>query len=242
MSNKTYFNWSTGKDSALALYRTIQNPLFDITALVTTVNSDMERVSMHGLRNELLLQQVKSIGIPLKIISLSGNVSMAAYDETMRKAMDELKSEGFTHTVFGDIFLEDLKEYRERKLNEVGIQAEFPLWEENTKNLLEEFISLGFKAITVCVNAKLLDQSFVGRIIDKQFLEDLPSGVDPCGENGEFHTFVFDGPIFKTPIDFKIGEKVLRRYQSTEDEEDQCFQTDDKLKWDTSFWYCDLYV
>ena len=140
------------------------------------------------------------------------------------------------------IFLEDLKQYREQKLNEVGIQAEFPLWKENTKNLLEEFISLGFKAITVCVNAKLLDESFVGRIIDKQFLEDLPRGVDPCGENGEFHTFVFDGPIFKTPVDFKIGEKVLRSYQSTEDEEDQCFQTDDKLKWDTSFWYCDLYV
>ncbi|EIJ39465.1 PP-loop superfamily ATP-utilizing enzyme [Galbibacter orientalis DSM 19592] len=242
MSNKTYFNWSTGKDSALALYKTLQNPLFDIAALVTTVNSDMERVSMHGLRNELLLKQAKSIEIPLKIISLSGNVSMATYDETMKTAMNELKSEGFTHTVFGDIFLEDLKQYREQKLNEVGIQAEFPLWKENTKNLLEEFISLGFKAITVCVNAKLLDESFVGRIIDKQFLEDLPRGVDPCGENGEFHTFVFDGPIFKTPVDFKIGEKVLRSYQSTEDEEDQCFQTDDKLKWDTSFWYCDLYV
>lgn len=246
MPYKTYFNWSTGKDSALALYKILKNPNFTIDKLVTTINSDLDRVSMHGLRNELLFKQVENIGIPLKTIALSGNVSMSTYDSTMKQAMNELKSEGYTHAVFGDIFLEDLKTYREEKLQEVGVKSEFPLWKIDTKALIENFIALGFKAITVSVNAKLLDKSFVGRIIDQQFIDDLPAEVDVCGENGEFHTFVFDGPLFKSPVSFKIGEKVLKTYTPAKSNNDNCFKDDECFKdekevtWDTSFWYCDL--
>ncbi|MCM5664420.1 Dph6-related ATP pyrophosphatase [Galbibacter mesophilus] len=240
MPNKTYFNWSTGKDSALALYKILQQSAFNIDLLVTTVNSDLNRVSMHGLRNDLLYKQAESIGIPLKTIELSGDVSMKTYDKVMKNAMNELKQKGFTHTVFGDIFLEDLKTYRESKLHEVGVEPIFPLWKLDTKELLKEFLALGFKAITVSVNAKLLDETFVGRVLDHQFLEDLPENVDPCGENGEFHTFVFDGPIFKNPVNYEIGEKVLKSYSPSKSEEDSCFQDKDTVTWDTSFWYCDL--
>ncbi|QLE00462.1 diphthine--ammonia ligase [Galbibacter sp. BG1] len=240
MPNKTYFNWSTGKDSALALYKMQEQSAFNIDLLVTTVNSDLNRVSMHGLRNDLLFKQAESIGIPLKTIELSGDVSMKTYDKVMKTAMNELQQESYTHTVFGDIFLEDLKKYRESKLGEVGIKPVFPLWKMDTKKLMEEFLDLGFKAIIVSVNAKLLDESFVGKVIDKKFIEELPEGVDVCGENGEFHTFVFDGPIFKKPVNFEIGEKILKSYSPSKNQDDSCFQDDDEITWDTSFWYCDL--
>ncbi|QHI36073.1 hypothetical protein IMCC3317_14260 [Kordia antarctica] len=235
---KAYFNWSTGKDSSLALYHVLRQKEYSITQLVTTVNKDYERVSMHGLREELLDTQVERLQIPLKKIYFPAEVSMSSYDETMRKATEELVANGFQYGIFGDIFLEDLRNYREEKLKEVGIIGVFPLWKQDTKALIKEFISLGFKAITVCVNAKLLDESFVGRILDESFLNDLPSTVDPCGENGEFHTFVFDGPLFSSPIDFTIGEKVLKTYSPSKKEEDTC--SSDDSTWDTAFWYCDL--
>ncbi|CAM4299874.1 diphthine--ammonia ligase [Gillisia limnaea] len=236
---KAYLNWSSGKDAAYSLYKLQQENTLRVEKLVTTLNSEVDRVSMHGLRKELLILQAKSIGLPIDIIALEGNVSMQSYNSKMHSAVSKLLGEGFTHSVFGDIFLEDLKEYREEQLARVGIQAVFPLWKQNTHQLISDFIDSGFKAITVCVNAKVLDRSFCGRIIDQKFVEDLPSGVDPCGENGEFHTFVFDGPIFKNPIEFEKGEIVQRSYNAREDEEDNCF-TDDVKSWDTSFWYCDL--
>ena len=235
---KAYFNWSTGKDSSLVLYHVLQQKEYNLTQLVTTVNKDYERVSMHGLREALLDAQVERLQLPLKKIYFPAEVSMSSYDETMRKATKELVEDGFTHAIFGDIFLENLRKYREEKLQEVGITGVFPLWKQDTKALIKEFISLGFKAITVCVNAKLLDASFVGRIVDENFLNDLPDTVDPCGENGEFHTFVFDGPIFSSPIDFVIGEKVLKTYAPSKKEEDVC--SSDNSNWDTAFWYCDL--
>lgn len=234
---KAYFNWSSGKDSALALYQVLQAKEYSVTQLVTTVNKDFERVSMHGLREELLDAQVAQLQIPLQKIYFPAEVSMTAYDTTMRIATQKLSAQGFQYGIFGDIFLEDLRSYREQKLKEVGITGVFPLWKKDTKTLLKEFLQLGFKAITVCVNAQLLDESFVGRILDESFINDLPSGVDPCGENGEFHTFVFDGPIFSTPIQFSVGEKVLKTYSSSKDE-DSC--TTSNSSWDTSFWYCDL--
>lgn len=239
--NKTYFNWSTGKDSALALYKMLQDSNFSIDLLVTTTNNDFQRVSMHGLREELLEKQTESIGLPLHKIPFSANVTMDDYSATMKSEMGFLKEKGYTHGVFGDIFLEDLKAYRDTKLSEVGIKGVYPLWKQNTKELLKEFLELGFKAITVCVNAKLLGEEFVGRTIDEQFIKDLPQNVDPCGENGEFHTFVFDGPIFSKPIEFEIGEKVLRSYTLHKNEDDNCHQSKQKQKnYDTSFWYCDL--
>ena len=238
--DKIYFNWSSGKDSALALYRTLNQSENQVDFLLTNINKDVNRVSMHGLRETLLDAQANAIGIPLRKIEFSGNVTMSEYDEVMKKSMAKIVKEGYTKCVFGDIFLEDLKAYRDTKLAQVGVKGIYPLWKENTLDLLKEFIALGFKAITVCVNAKYLDKSFVGRIIDDQFIKDLPEGVDVCGENGEFHTFVFDGPIFKKPVAFEIGEKVHKTYQPSKNDDDNCFQKDDKQTWDTGFWYCDL--
>ena len=235
---QTYFNWSSGKDSALALYRLLQNKDYYITTLVTTVNTDTNRVSMHGLRNELLDMQLKALGFPHQKIELSGNVSMQSYDNIMRKAMEKLALEN-DFAAFGDIFLEDLKTYREERLAEKSIKGIFPLWKNNTHDLIEEFLSLGFKAITVCVNAKLLDKSFVGRELNRSFFDDLPKEVDPCGEHGEYHSFVYDGPIFKAPVNFKIGEKVYKKYESVNNQDDDCFSNDNQ-DWDTGFWYCDL--
>lgn len=235
---KAYFNWSTGKDSSLALYHILKNKEYEVTQLVTTVNKDFERVSMHGLREALLDAQVERLQLPLQKIYFPAQVSMSIYDETMKKATGELVAQGYKYGIFGDIFLEDLRKYREEKLQEVGITGVFPLWKKETTALLKELLALGFKAITVCVNAKLLDKSFVGRIIDESFFNELPDTVDPCGENGEFHTFVFDGPIFSSPIDFTIGEKVLKTYTPSKKEEDTC--ASDDSSWDTAFWYCDL--
>ncbi|AUC84861.1 ATP-binding protein [Polaribacter sp. ALD11] len=238
---KTYFNWSSGKDSALALYKVLQKSDYNLDLLVTTVNKDFDRVSMHGLRNELLTEQAKSIGINLKTIEFPADVTMDLYSEIMKDAMDSLVEEKYTHTIFGDIFLEDLRKYRDSKLNEVGITGVYPLWKKDTKEVLQEFLDLGFKAITVCVNAKLLGEEFVGRIINEQFIKDLPENVDVCGENGEFHTFVYDGPIFKEPVHFSIGEKVMRSYTLHDNEDDNCHQPKkEETSHDTSFWYCDL--
>jgi len=232
-----YFNWSSGKDSAFALYKMFQSKTYTISKLVTTVNTEHNRVSMHGLRNELLETQANSIGLPLYKIELSGAITMTAYDKVMKKEMLFFKEDN-EYAVFGDIFLEDLKKYREERLSEVGIKAIFPLWKTDTKELMNEFLDLGFKAITVCVNAQFLNNDFVGRIIDHDFIKELPNDVDVCGENGEFHTFVFDGPIFNYPILFTIGEKVYRTYEPIKDE-DNCF-SDTTKSWDTGFWYCDL--
>lgn len=226
---KAFFNWSTGKDSSLALYEILQDKNFNIATLVTSVNEKFNRVSMHGVQETLLNEQAKSIGLPLKKIYFPEAVSMESYGEIMKENLQELVDVDFKYSVFGDIFLEDLKIYREQKLEELNLEGVFPLWKRDTKELMQQFISLGFKAITVSVNAKLLDESFVGRVIDEKFIEDLPENVDVCGENGEFHTFVFDGPIFSKPIDFILGEKVLKTYES-----------DENTKWETSFWYCDL--
>lgn len=235
---KTYLNWSSGKDSALALYLLQNSKEYQVDKLVTTVNSEVDRVSMHGLRTELLTQQAESLGIPLELIELNGTVSMEAYNATMAQSIKSLKSEGYTHSVFGDIFLEDLKKYREDNLKKIGIEAVFPLWKIDTKKLITEFIDLGFKAITVCVNAKVLDKSFCGREVDLEFIESLPTNVDPCGENGEFHTFVYDGPNFKEPVSFEIGDIIEKRYAPSKTEDD-CFK-DKTRSWDTAFWYCDL--
>lgn len=236
---KAYLNWSSGKDAAMSLYKLQQEGGLEISKLVTTINSEVNRISMHGVRRDLLERQAQSLGLPLHIIELAGNVSMATYSQTMLEHVETLKKKSYTHSIFGDIFLEDLRDYREEQLENSGMKAVFPLWKKDTFSLINEFIDAGFKAVTVCVNAKLLDASFCGRFIDKEFIRSLPEGVDPCGENGEFHTFVYDGPIFKEPVKFEIGEKVQRSYQPSEKKDDNCF-ADKEKSWDTSFWYCDL--
>lgn len=239
---KALMNWSGGKDSALTLYKLIQSQDYEIACLLTSISEKYQRISMHGVRVDLLIAQTESIGIPLVKMEIPDMPSMEVYEETMRDTLSKLKKEGITSSIFGDIFLEDLRAYRESKLAELGMKGVFPLWKQPTDRLILEFLDLGFKTITTCVNEKYLDKSFVGRVIDEDFLKDLPSGVDPCGENGEFHTFVYDGPIFSKPVEFEIGEIVLRRYEApkTEDDADQCFsdKKEDPTKY--GFWYCDL--
>lgn len=205
---KAYFNWSSGKDSAFALYTVLSDNSFQVEYLVTTINASKNRVSMHGLSFDLLQKQVDAIGIPLHCIHLPENPSMEEYENNMLNAVSTLKGKGLTNALFGDLFLEDLKKYREQQLIQVGIKAHFPLWKKNTATLALELINQGFKAIIVCVDGRKLDKSFVGRIFDHSFINDLPDNVDPCGENGEFHTFVFDAPFFNYPVDFQIGEKI----------------------------------
>lgn len=232
--HKTYFNWSSGKDSALALYYLLQDDLFSVEELVTTVNNYYRRVSMHGLRNELLKAQTDALNIPASLIELPEMPSMKVYEQTMLATVSKLKEKGFTHSAFGDIFLEDLRDYRDKQLAKQNLKAVYPLWKRDTKALLNEFLDLGFKTIIVCANSKYFDQDFVGTVIDKHFINNLPEGVDPCGENGEFHTFCFDGPIFKHPIKFAIGEKVYREYDHPNTDDSVC--SSDKY----GVWYCDL--
>ena len=237
MQLKTYFNWSSGKDAALALYYLLQDHNYSVEHLLTSVNSFHNRVSMHGLRRELLEQQVRSLGITSSTIELPEQPSMKEYEAEMGAAVMQLHKKGFHYAAFGDIFLEDLKKYRDAQLSKLNIRAVFPLWKKNTKELLKEFLALGFKAIVVCVNAQLLEPSFAGRIIDAGFIDDLPKGVDPCGENGEFHTFCFDGPIFKKPIPFIVGEKVYREYNNPDNSNTDQNKAASKQM---GFWFCDL--
>ncbi len=213
MANQSLFNWSGGKDSALALYHTLKNPDFEVSHLMTSVNSEADRISMHGVRRSMLEAQVAAIGLPLSLLSLPGEISMEDYDALMRKQMTRFIDQGITHSVFGDIFLEDLKQYREQRLAEVGLKGYFPLWKRDTRALIQEFLELGFRTLVVSVDGSKLDKSFAGRELDEAFLKDLPENVDPCGENGEFHTFVFEGPIFNNPVTFKKGEVVGKEYK-----------------------------
>ena len=220
------FSWSGGKDSCLALHHILQNQYFEVKCLLTTVNEAYHRVSMHGVRESLLIKQANSLGIPLHRVRLPEFPDMATYEQEMKKHLTQIKAEGITHAIFGDLFLADLKAYRESKLAEIGLKAEFPLWDRNTKEVLKEFLSLGYRTIVVCAQQGLED--FCGRIIDDRFIEDLPADIDPCGENGEFHTFVFDGPLFKKPVDFSLGEKIFKTFPSSEGETPQ------------GYWYIDL--
>ena len=230
---KTYFSWSSGKDAALAFYYLQKEDNYIVEKLITTVNEHYGRVSMHGLRTELLELQAQAIGLPLSTIKLPEQPTMEVYDKIMEDQLQVLQKEGYTHCGFGDIFLEDLRIYREEQLKPFDIQGVFPLWQKDTTQLLKEFINLGFKAVIVCIKSELLEESFVGREIDESFLDDLPSNVDPCGENGEFHTFCYDGPIFKKPIKFAKGEKVFRAYKSPK-------QDSEEPESDMGFWFIDL--
>jgi len=238
MQLPSYMNWSGGKDSALCLYKALQSRQYDIRYLLTSVNAAHNRISMHGVKRELLEAQANALAIPLQTIELPEQPGMTEYEQNMLQKVNELKTQGCTHAIFGDIFLEDLKVYRENKLKEVGIKCAFPLWKIDTTELLKEFLALGFKTIIVCVNEKYLDKSFCGRIIDESFLTDLPGNVDPCGENGEFHTYCFDGPIYKEAIAFTKGEIVYRKYEAPKNIDDNC-HTDSTAN-EYGFYFCDL--
>jgi uncharacterized protein (TIGR00290 family) len=204
------FCWSGGKDSALALHALLQQSDVRIAALLTTVTEGYDRISMHGVRRELLQRQAESLRLPLHEVFIPPQCGNPIYEARMEEALLAFFNQGIRRVAFGDIFLEDLRLYREKNLDRVAMQALFPIWKRDTRDLIREFHAAGFRSVAVCVDSKVLDPSFAGRELDESFFADLPPGVDPCGENGEFHTFVYDGPIFTRPIGFTLGEVVMR--------------------------------
>lgn len=205
-------NWSSGKDAALAYYHLLQNTEYRVTQLLTTVSLDHGRVVMHGVRERLLDAQSEQMNVPVKKIYLPASPDDVTYKTSMQDALTALQKEDITGSAFGDIFLEDLRAYREQQLATVGMQALFPLWQKDTREMVGELEDVGIEAMIVCVNARQLDESFLGRRVDRKLLADLPAGVDPCGENGEFHTFVYNAPFFGKSIPIKKGAVVYREY------------------------------
>ena len=232
---KAIFCWSGGKDSAYCLHKVLAEKLFDVKYLLTTVNDKFRRISMHGVRKELLKRQAESIGIPLlKVRVIEG--TNKEYEKQMQVVLLQAKSESINNVIFGDIFLEDLRQYRENNLAKVGMRGIFPLWKTDTKNLINDFIKGKFKAVVCCTNDGYLGEKWSGREIDKAFIEQLPSNVDPCGENGEYHSFCYDAPFFKKRIDFTVGEKVYKPLEIKT--EDICILPTKVTT--RGFWYCDL--
>ena len=210
MTEKALFAWSGGKDSAMALYEVQKAEKYEISALLTTVTRDYGRISMHGVRQELLEQQAAYLGYPLEKVFISKSATNEEYESQMRDILEKYLKTSVTSVVFGDIFLEDLRKYREANLAKLRMNAVFPLWKRDTTELAHAFIDSNFKAVITCIDSKMLDKGFVGRFFDEQFLSELPPSIDPCGENGEFHSFVFDGPIFRKKLSFKQGKIVIR--------------------------------
>ncbi len=209
--NKSYLSWSSGKDAAYALHLLhAQNQLPDL--ILTTLSKAQQRVSMHGLRKVLLQQQQEQLSIPSMLLEFEANASIEAYETAMESLHTNLKNQGYQQAIFGDIFLEDLRKYREQQLQKMDFTAQFPLWGEDTHLLARKIIDAGIKAITVCINADMLPQNLLGHPYNHDFLDQLPSGVDPCGENGEFHTFCYDASYFKKPVGFEKGAVIDKSF------------------------------
>jgi len=241
MKEKIIFCWSGGKDSALALNRILQDGRYEVVTLLTTCNEHFQRVSMHGVRVELLEQQAAATGLPLEKIFVSQRSSNEEYQQKMSACLLAHKSRGVTACAFGDIFLEDLKRWREENLAKVGLRGIFPLWKIDSRELIREFFALGFGTVICCVNDACLGEDAVGRNIDPGFIASLPAEVDPCGENGEFHSFAFAGPVFKQPVRFTVGEKVYRPVAQTHpsDANPTCV-CPSSPRHTKGFWFCDL--
>ena len=210
MAEMILLSWSGGKDSAFTLHELQKSGAYQVASLVTTVTEGFDRISMHGVRRALLEQQAESIGIPLDIVWISQRSSNEEYEAKMRVVLEKYQQAGIERVAFGDIFLEDLRRYRETNLARIGMKALFPLWKRDTGEMARSFVQEGFRAFVCCVDTQALDGRFVGREFDERFLADLPATVDPCGENGEFHSFVFGGPIFGRPVPVQTGEITLR--------------------------------
>jgi uncharacterized protein (TIGR00290 family) len=209
-SEPILFCWSGGKDSAMALHTLLQQKQFSVVALLTTVTEGYDRIAMHGVRRELLQRQAESLGLPLHEVFIPPQCVNPVYESRMDEALRLFYNQSVRRVAFGDIFLEDLRAYREKNLARIGMTALFPIWKRDTRELIRAFHAANYRAIAVCIDSKVLDRSFAGRELDEAFFRDLPPQADPCGENGEFHTFVFDGPIFRTPVRIRAGEIIKR--------------------------------
>jgi uncharacterized protein (TIGR00290 family) len=208
---RVVIGWSGGKDSALALREIQRGGEYEIAALLTTCTEGFRRISMHGVRCSLLKMQAQELGLPLRKVFIARECSNADYEARIKTALLEFKAAGINKVVFGDLFLEEIRQYRDRLLAEIGMTALYPVWGRNTRDLASEFVADGFRAALVCIDPRKLAPAFAGRMFDETLLRDFPADVDPCGENGEFHTFVFDGPIFRRPIGIRPGPIVLRQ-------------------------------
>lgn len=226
---KAYFNWSSGKDSALALYHAVQSGEFDVRTLFSVVKEQEAKIAMHETSTTLLQKQAEAIGIPLTLFFMGNGDSQSHYRARMQETIAQFKRQGITTALFGDLYFEALRETRERNCAKEGIKAAFPLWNCTPEEIMSEWIRLGFRAIVTCVDGNVLDESFVGRIIDESFLKDLPPQADICGENGEYHSFVFDGPLFQHPVSFQKGQKYYVDYSEAEGSEQM-----------HRYWYLDL--
>jgi len=211
-------SWSGGKDSSLALHAALQDPSLHVEGLLTTVTEGYERISMHGVRLALLERQADAIGLPLHIARIPQRSTNDEYERATRAALAPLRANGVTHVIAGDLFLADVREYRERLVASAGMETVFPLWERDTTQLAHAFVAQGFEAILCCVDPKQIDASCAGCTYDHALLAQLPASADPCGERGEFHTFVYNGPIFRDPVAIERGEVVCR----------------------DGFWFCDI--
>jgi len=219
MDGKVIVSWSGGKDGCLALHEVLAAGGCEVVSLLTTFTSEYDRSSIHGVRRVLVERQAESLGLPLEEVFISKDITDGEYAETMGEVMERYASEGVSSVVFGDIFLGDVRRRREDNLSKAGMRGLFPLWGRDTAEVARAFIAAGFRAVTACVDSKFLDSSYAGRQFDGEFLSDLPSTADPCGENGEFHSFAYDGPIFREPVPYSLGEVVFR---------------------ENRFYYCDL--
>jgi len=230
-------HWSGGKDSAYALWKVLQEQELCVEGLVTNLSSEFRRISMHGVKEVLLDCQAAAMVLPVEKLMLPQDCSMKDYDRLVIETLQGLKQRDGEVHIFGDIFLEDLKMYRDQLVEKAGVKACYPIWQEcQTPELARRIIDAGIKAVVVCVSGKFFNPSWLGREYDEAFLADLPSGVDPCGENGEFHTFVYDCPMFTKPIDFKLEQTVNRNYAPNKEDEDcDCCKT-----WDTEFFFQEI--
>lgn len=207
---KVWLSWSSGKDSAWALHVLRSDPDVEVVGLLTTINQTADRVAMHAVRRELLEAQGQAAALPLFFVNLPWPCSNETYEERMAAACNRAIAAGVEAVAFGDLYLEDVRAYRERQMAQVGLCPLFPLWGRDTGSLANEMVNAGLRAVLTCVDPRRLDRSFAGRCFNRRLFEDLPTDVDPCGEGGEFHTFVHSGPMFDSSLAVEIGETVER--------------------------------
>lgn len=228
---KAVFNWSGGKDSALALWKVLQSGEYDVISLLTTVNRQNQRSSLHAIPAALLQKQAESVGIPLYMAELEPGGEMQGYENTMREAVEYFLARGVEHFIFGDIFLHDVKAYRERQLAPYGITVVEPLWGKTSSEIMDEFLASGLQTVVVTTMAEKLGKDFIGCSIDGGFVKKLPEDVDVCGENGEYHTFCYAGGMFRRPVDFVLGEPLYMTYP---------VRLEDGHEKDYSYWFANL--
>lgn len=231
LRKKAVFNWSGGKDSALALLKAIRSGEYEIISLLTTVNRDTRRSTMHAIPQQVLQTQADSIGIPLYVVDLTSQGDMKDYEDAMRRTVESFKIQGVTHFIFGDIFLHDVRSYREKQLMSYEIEVVEPLWDKTVTEVMDEFIQSGLKTVVVTIMADRLGKEYIGKIIDLDFIASLPKDIDICGENGEYHTLCFDGPLFGYPVSFRLGKPFL--FSKEIEMEDGSRQT-------FSYWFADI--